>query len=564
MGLETATYISGLNASNPINATDVVGEGDDHLRLIKSTLLNTFPNITGAMTLTHTQLNNAAIKTEANIFTANQRLSSTQPTLFFQETDASVDEGRWKFAVANGDFYLQTVNDADAGPQTALVITRTGTSVDAFRINVASGEPALIATANAATALYYDGIMRFETQSDGARVRGAGTTDPTTGGSHDCELNLWNETPALLAQIGFPNAGSMEIRNRVHGSSVIIAAEDTGGTLRQLADFSSNAGVTLRYLGADRFLTQANGQIYLRADTSPGIGSAQTVGIVLQDDAGANLSLIGYGTSTDLSIQNFNHGGAVGLYAENNAGSLKTLMTGDPDSQAVLFHAGVAAIGTNAEGLSVYDTSGDDPLIGLYQDDASTRNGYIYAGSAQGVKLVNEVHGLPVTLASEDNSGSPRNLFVGDPDGLTEIIGRTQVSLTATTGGGGDLLGNSLHVTTNNLAADEIGYKGTPQQAKAANYTLVLNDAGKSVYLTGSTASQSITIPANASVAFPIGTVIEIISEATVNWSISITTDTLLLLGSGSTGTRTLSQYGKAVIQKVTATKWVISGINLA
>src|SRR5690606_7431948 len=57
MGLETATYISGLNPSNPVHATDPVSQGDDHLRLIKATLLNTFPNITGAMTASHTELN---------------------------------------------------------------------------------------------------------------------------------------------------------------------------------------------------------------------------------------------------------------------------------------------------------------------------------------------------------------------------------------------------------------------------------------------------------------------------------------------------------------------------
>ena len=56
MGLETGTYIDSLNTSNP-GATDSVAQGDDHLRLIKSTVKNTFPNITGAMTATHTELN---------------------------------------------------------------------------------------------------------------------------------------------------------------------------------------------------------------------------------------------------------------------------------------------------------------------------------------------------------------------------------------------------------------------------------------------------------------------------------------------------------------------------
>lgn len=56
MGLETGTYISDLNSSNPV-AGDPVNEGDDHIRLIKSTVKATFPSVTGAVTSTHTELN---------------------------------------------------------------------------------------------------------------------------------------------------------------------------------------------------------------------------------------------------------------------------------------------------------------------------------------------------------------------------------------------------------------------------------------------------------------------------------------------------------------------------
>ena len=56
MALESATYINGLNASNPA-ATDALSESDNHHRLIKSTILATFPNISGAVTATHTELN---------------------------------------------------------------------------------------------------------------------------------------------------------------------------------------------------------------------------------------------------------------------------------------------------------------------------------------------------------------------------------------------------------------------------------------------------------------------------------------------------------------------------
>lgn len=56
MSLETGTYISDLVSTNP-TSTDPKSQGDDHIRLIKSLIKATFANITGAVTVTHTQLN---------------------------------------------------------------------------------------------------------------------------------------------------------------------------------------------------------------------------------------------------------------------------------------------------------------------------------------------------------------------------------------------------------------------------------------------------------------------------------------------------------------------------
>lgn len=59
MGLEAATYIHQLDANNPLSS-DAKSQGDDHLRLTKSTLQNTFPNVEGEVTVSHTQLNTLA------------------------------------------------------------------------------------------------------------------------------------------------------------------------------------------------------------------------------------------------------------------------------------------------------------------------------------------------------------------------------------------------------------------------------------------------------------------------------------------------------------------------
>lgn len=61
MALETATYIDGLDSSNPAGS-DAISTADDHLRLIKSTIKATFPNITGAVTTTQAQINDVVNK----------------------------------------------------------------------------------------------------------------------------------------------------------------------------------------------------------------------------------------------------------------------------------------------------------------------------------------------------------------------------------------------------------------------------------------------------------------------------------------------------------------------
>lgn len=56
MAIETATFISGLVSANP-PGTDALGQADDHIRLIKGVLKNTFPNLNAACNATPLQLN---------------------------------------------------------------------------------------------------------------------------------------------------------------------------------------------------------------------------------------------------------------------------------------------------------------------------------------------------------------------------------------------------------------------------------------------------------------------------------------------------------------------------
>ena len=107
---------------------------------------------------------------------------------------------------------------------------------------------------------------------------------------------------------------------------------------------------------------------------------------------------------------------------------------------------------------------------------------------------------------------------------------------------------------------------GLPQNSRSANYTLVLGDNGKHIFHpSADTTARTWTIPANASVAFPIGSAVTFVNQNSGgDITIAITTDTLRLAGDGSTGSKTLTANGVATAVKVTATEWIISGTNLS
>jgi hypothetical protein len=107
--------------------------------------------------------------------------------------------------------------------------------------------------------------------------------------------------------------------------------------------------------------------------------------------------------------------------------------------------------------------------------------------------------------------------------------------------------------------------RAIPQNSQSAAYELVLADAGKHIlHPSADTTARTFTIPANASVAFPIGTAVTFVNQNSAGVvTIAITTDTMRLAGAGTTGSRTLAANGVATAIKLTATEWIISGVGL-
>jgi hypothetical protein len=92
---------------------------------------------------------------------------------------------------------------------------------------------------------------------------------------------------------------------------------------------------------------------------------------------------------------------------------------------------------------------------------------------------------------------------------------------------------------------------------QTASYTLALTDAGDVVEMNVATAN-TLTIPPNSSVAFPIGTVIEVFQVGVGQCTITPGAGVTILSDGGVT--KTAGQYATVGLRKRNTNQWVLSG----
>jgi len=178
---------------------------------------------------------------------------------------------------------------------------------------------------------------------------------------------------------------------------------------------------------------------------------------------------------------------------------------------------------------------------------------------------------LPITPASgayvvitDANDWSANNLTVARNgstiEGYAENLVLDQKGVTV------ELIydGGTWSVTATTGAQGPSGPADIPQNTQNSSYTLAISDNGKHIYTQNTAGTQTITVPANNTVNFNIGSAVSIISKGTGNVIVSKASGVNLYLAANSTSaSRNIAAYGMATLIKVEANTWFINGTGV-
>lgn len=132
----------------------------------------------------------------------------------------------------------------------------------------------------------------------------------------------------------------------------------------------------------------------------------------------------------------------------------------------------------------------------------------------------------------------------------------TPTSLPTDINAGGTTAGHKTHSDTIHTLINQ--WTTTPQSTKTGSYTLVLSDSGEVIEMNSASAT-TVTVPPNATVAFPVGTIVEVYRMGAGTVTLVAGAGVTLTVPSGSPLTLRV-QGSTAGLRKRATNEWVVSG----
>jgi hypothetical protein len=379
-----------------------------------------------------------------------------------------------------------------------------------------------------------------------AFAAGSGVSGAFAGNANQYAITVTGSSTSgqslgALIQAGTTSADfAFSVVNHANTAQLMAIFGDGHGTL------GPSASLGLSWTAAGNMTAQNGG------------GGAVAFNVGLSTDTSNQLSVNSKGAGACAYIVNANGVQAV-EFGFNNSGSTDSfgLTTGNAGIMT-LTSTGSLIFGTASTPRMFIGPAGNASLSAA----ASGVTLAVSAGASADAAQFNINHASGNGIAFNDTNGSPQNfrvgLGIGDATPSFVIYDSTNAQIRFKIDASGNV------IVPNGSGLSPV-YAGIPQNLQVgATYQFVLADANKHV-AQGAAGTHTYTIPANGTVAFPIGTAITIINEVGAgNLTLQITTDSLTWLPSGGTGTRTIAAGGMATILKITSTAWYMTGVGIS
>lgn len=225
-----------------------------------------------------------------------------------------------------------------------------------------------------------------------------------------------------------------------------------------------------------------------------------------------------------------------------------------------------------ASGTTLGFAAGSNVVGNVTSAGAWTFNGSIIATSTSGSITVNSTTGTNAAASFYSLAGVGKVRFGTEGTAGTTITGSSVGDAFVFTTGGNFIIstntggGVAFRVDSGNGLSQcldesgtlwDIGFRDMPGIVNSGALAITLTHRSK---LINQQTANTITIPSNASIPFAIGAAFAVVNFSGGTVTVAITTDTMFLAGTVTTGSRTIAPNGMGLFTKGGTTTWLASG----